>query len=236
MSESDDGAGHDAPPGAGAESHPAALLRAEHFALALDRPMGILGIVFLFVVLAQLLVTDETVAGVLTVVSWLFWGIFAAEFLLRAFLAHFQLAFWRRNWWQVVFLLVPFLRFFRALQGLRLLHPEQIGRLGAIVAAGVRGTRSAVGLLSNRIGWLVAITAVVILAASQLLYAAGSYTDYGEALYESALTTLTGSGITATDGFARVLHVLLAVYSVALLATLAATVAAYLITRSRNRP
>lgn len=73
------------------------LAAAESLAKRLDRPMGILGIIFLLVVLAQLLVTDPTGQTVLSVINWIFWGIFVAEFLLRAYVARFQASFWRKK-------------------------------------------------------------------------------------------------------------------------------------------
>lgn len=203
------------------------MAAAEILAAKLDRPMGILGVIFLFVVLGQLLVKDPGWTSTLNIVGWIFWVIFVGEFLLRAYIAEFQAAFWKRNWWQVIFLLIPFLRFFRALQTLRLLRLSRVARVGGIVSASVRGSRSAGKLLSNRIGWLASVTAVVILASSQLLYAVGSHTDYSRALYEAALTTITGGGMTSTDGFSQVLHVVLAVYSVAVFATLAGSLGAY---------
>lgn len=195
--------------------------------------MGILGVVFLFVVLAQLVATHATLVTVLGVVGWLFWTVFVAEFLLRAYIARFQRRFWQKNWWQVIFLLVPFLRFFRALQALRLFRLARLGRVGGILSASVRGTRSAGRLASSRVGWLSAITAVVALGSSQLLYATGAYASYADALYEATLATVTGSGFTATDGFARVIHVLLATYSVAVFATLAGTLGAYFLRGER---
>lgn len=203
------------------------LAGAELLAARLDRPMGFLGIVFLFVVLGQLLVTEPGWTQALAVVGWVFWAIFVAEFLLRAYVAGFQAAFWRRNWWQVLFLLLPFLRFVRALQALRSVRIARLARAGGIVSAGVRGSRSARRLLASRIGWLAAVTAVVILAASQLLYASEAHSDYGTALYEAALATITGSGITSDDPFSRLLQVALAIYSVAVFATLAGSLGAY---------
>ncbi|MEX1078341.1 MAG: hypothetical protein WED09_04460 [Homoserinimonas sp.] len=203
------------------------LLRAETLAHRLDKPMGVLGIVFLFVVLGQLLATEPVLSAVLAVAGWLFWAVFVAEFLLRAYIARFRPAFWKRNWWQVIFLLVPFLRFLRALQSLRLLRVLRVARFGSILSAGVRGSRSAGRLLSSRIGWLIAITAVVILAASQLLFVSGDYDSYGHALYVSSMATITGSGITAASVFARILQVALAIYSVGIFATLAASLGAF---------
>ncbi|MHA7156405.1 hypothetical protein [Arthrobacter sp. TMN-50] len=203
------------------------LRSAEELAKRLDKPMGILGIIFLFIVLGQLLAEDPTLVLVFSVVGWIFWAVFVAEFLLRAYVGSFSKAFWRRNWWQVVFLLVPFLRFFRALQAFRLVRLARFARFGGILSAGIRGSRSAGRLLSSRIAWLAAVTAVVILAASQLLYATGSHESYIEALFESAMATITGAGITPSDPFARILQVSLAIYSVAVFATLAGSLGAF---------
>ncbi len=153
--------GHDtvsAPPTSEPTEQPGRVETAENLAARLDRPMGVLGVLFLFVLLGQLLVTEPTWSRALTITGWMFWIVFVAEFILRAYIARFQAAFWRRNWWQVIFLLVPFLRFVRALQAVRLLRVARVARVGSIVSAGVRGSRSAGRLLSSRIGWLAAVT------------------------------------------------------------------------------
>lgn len=212
------------------------FLHAEDIAARLDKPMGVLGIIFLFVVLGQLLATEPRLVGTFTVLGWVFWAVFVSEFLLRAYIARFSGAFWAKNWWQVVFLLVPFLRFFRALQALRVVRIARVARFGGILSAGVRGSRSAGRLLSSRIGWLAAVTAVVILASSQLLYATGTYDAYADALFEAAMGTITGSGLTVTTGFARILQVLLAVYSVAVFATLAGSLGAFFLRGADPRP
>jgi voltage-gated potassium channel len=203
------------------------LRGAEVLAKRLDKPMGLLGIVFLFVVLGQVVVSEPRWSLVFTVLGWVFWAVFVAEFLLRAYIAGFQREFWKQNWWQVIFLLVPFLRFVRALQALRLARIVRVTRFGGILSAGVRGSRSASRLLSSRIGWLAALTAVVILAASQLLYTFGSPSSYADALYTAALATVNGGGIDADDAFSRILHVVLSVYSVAVFATLAGSLGAF---------
>lgn len=203
------------------------LSDAEALAQRLDRPMGILGVVFVFVVLGQLLATNQLLATILAVLGWVFWAIFVAEFLLRAYVAGFHSAFWKKNWWQVVFLLVPFLRFFRALQAFRLVRLSRFARFGTVISAGVRGTRSAGRLLTGRIAWLAAVTAVVILASSQLLYISGSYETYGQALHGAALATISGGGIDGTNALAQFLEVILAMYSVVVFATLAGSLGAY---------
>lgn len=207
---------------------------AEALARRLDTPMGILGVIFLFVVLGQLIATEPTVALVFTVAGWAFWAVFVAEFFLRAYVARFTKAFWKKNWWQVLFLLVPFLRFFRALQALRLVRIARMARYGSILSAGVRGSRSAGRLMTNRIGWLAAVTVVVVLASSQLLYATGEHGPYSLLLFESAMAAITGDGITGTSPLARIIRVFLALYSVAVFATLAGTLGAYFLHDKRG--
>lgn len=215
-------------------SHTERLGAAEAFARRLDIPMGVLGVIFLFVILGQILVTEPATLLFFTITGWVFWVIFVAEFLLRAYIAGFGKQFWKKNWWQIIFLVVPFLRFFRALQTLRLLRLARFSRVGSIVSAGVRSTRSAGRLLSNRISWLLAVTTVVILASSQLLYVTGAYDSYTDAVFEAAMTTITGVGMTPTDTFSRILQVFLAAYSVAIFATLAGSLGAFFLREDQS--
>lgn len=183
--------------------------------------MGVLGLVFVLVVLGQSLAREPWLVTALTVVGWLCWAVFVAEFVHRAVVARDKRRFWARNWWQVLFLLLPFLRFARALLFLR------AARVGGVLSAAVRGSRSAGRLLSGRIGWLSAVTGVVVLASSQLLYVLGAYDAYGPALHDAALATVTGQPLATDAAFARFLEVALAVYSVAVFATLAGALGAY---------
>ena len=154
------------------------LTAAEEFALRLDRPMGVLGLLFLFVVLGQLLATDPVLVAVLSAVGWVFWAVFVVRF-------------------------------------------------GGVLSAGVRGPRSAGRLLSNRIGLLSAVTAIVILVTSQLLYLTETYDSYADALCESALIAISGTPLSADTGFSRLLEVVLSIYSVAVFATLAGALGAF---------
>ncbi|GGC07599.1 hypothetical protein [Cellulomonas carbonis] len=200
---------------------------AEALAARLDTPMGALGVVFLFVVLGQNLARGG-LATALGVVGWVLWGVFVAELALRAYVARDQRTFWRRNWWQVVFLAVPFLRVVRAASAVRLLR---VARVGGVVSSAVRGSRSAGRLLSGRVGWLAVVTGVVVLASSQVLYILGAYASYAEALHASALATITGEPLSAPGAAARWLEVALAAYSVAVFATLAGALGAYFLRR-----
>ncbi len=194
---------------------------AEALARWLDKPMGALGLLFVLVVLGQALATEPSVVTALSWLSWLLWLLFVAEFALRAYVARDQRLFWRRNWWQVLFLALPFLRFARALTLLR------TARVGGVLSAAIRGSRSASRLLSGRITWLAVVTAIVVLGSSQLLYILGSYDDYASALHDAALATVAGEPLTADDAFAQSLEVALAVYSVVVFASLAGALGAF---------
>lgn len=207
---------------------PDQLSDAEELARRLDRPMGALGVLFLFVVLAQNLATGPALQHWLAVTGWVLWAVFVAELALRAYVARDQRAFWRRSWWQVVFLAVPFLRFLRALSFLRV---ARVARVGGVLTSAVRGSRSAGRLLGGRVAWLAVVTGVVVLAASQLLYVLEAFPTYAEALHGAALATVTGEPLAADDGAARVIEVVLAVYSVAVFATLAGALGAYFLRR-----
>ncbi len=199
-------------------------------ALRLDRPLSLLGLIFLLVVLADGLAADPRLRTVLSVASWVLWAVFAGEFALRLYLAPRRGRFLRRNWWQLVFLAVPFLRFLRLIWVLRTV------RVGRLLSAAVRGSRSAGRLLSSRLGWLGATTTVLVLAASQLLVVSGDYRSYADALYDTALATITGEPLAADTGLAKVLSVLLAGYSVAVVATLAAALGAWFVSPDATSP
>jgi voltage-gated potassium channel len=68
-----------------------------------------------------------------------------------------------------------------------------------------------------------------VLAVSQLLLELGSYSRYGDALHDTALSAISGEPLGRPDALARVVEVLLAAYSVAVFATLVGTVGAYLL-------
>ena len=194
--------------------------------------MSALAVLFLLVVFAESMAEPQSkLSSVLTVAGWLLWAIFVAEFAFRTWVAPDTAAFLRRNWWQVLFLVLPFLRILRLFWAFRIL------RTGRVLSSAVRSSRSARGLVGNRVGWLAVISAITIFGSSQLLYEFGAYEEYGRALHDTALAAITGEPLNQPDGFAQVLEVVLAVYSVIVFAALAGTVGAYFLeTRSGTSP
>lgn len=197
---------------------------AEAVAARLDLPMTVLGVVFLVLVLAEVLAQPAGALGVaLQVAGWVLWAAFVAEFALRLAIAPSKPAFLRRNWWQLLFLVVPFLRFLRPVRAVR------AARLGRILASTVRSSRSARRQLGNRVAWLVATTLIVIAAGSAVAHEVGDFASYGEALHAVVLTTIVGEPMGRDDVELDVLEVVLAAYSVVVFAALAASIGAFLL-------
>lgn len=208
----------------------------ELLAARLDRPMSVLGVLFLLVVLGQNVASSPGISRAFTVTGWVLWVIFAAEFLLRLWLAPSRGRFLRRNWWQVAFLLLPMLRFLRGLALLRLVRAGRVLRVvraGGVVSSAVRSSRSAGRILGSRLGWVAALSAIVVLASSQLLFTLGYYEAYSDALYAAALVTIAGESLGLEQGLPRVLDVALLTYSVGVFAALAGTLGAYFFDASR---
>lgn len=191
--------------------------------------MSALSVVFVLVVIGEsLAATSGTALSLgLTVAGWLIWLIFVAEFIARLVVAPKTVEFLKRNWWQVAFLVLPFLRILRLIRIVRIL------RAGRVLSSAVRSSRSARRVLGSRVGWLAVVSAITALGSSQLLYEFEVFDRYGDALHAAALATITGEPIAQPDGFAKVLEVALAAYSVVIFATLAATLGAYFLERQR---
>lgn len=196
---------------------------ADVVATRLDGAMSVLGLIFLLVVLGQTVATSDTVQRPLAVVGWLLWAVFVGEFLLRLWVAPSRGRFLRRHWWQVIFLALPALRFVRLVLLLR------AARAGRVVSSAIRSSRSAGRVLSSRLAWLAAVSVILALSSSQLLFAYGVYDRYGDALHASALATITGEPFGRDAGLAKVLDVVLAVWSVGVFAAVAGTVGAYFV-------
>ena len=186
-----------------------------------------LGVVFVLIVIGENLADGGTpLRAALLVAGWALWGVFAAEFVLRGVLSPSIGGFLRRNWWQVIFLALPFLRFIAAIRLAR------VARAGRIVGSAVRGTRSAGRVLRDRIAWLAIVHTIVVLSASQLLFEFGDgERSYGDTLHGVALASVAGEPLGLESGLARLLDVILATYAVVVFATAAATVGAYLLER-----
>ncbi len=193
----------------------------------LDMPMTAAGVIFVLLVVAETVGSPRGAVGTaFSVASWVLWTAFVAEFVLRLVIAPSWTQYLRRNWWQIVFLAVPFLRFVRALRALR------AARIGRVVGSAVRSGRTAGRRLSSRLSTVAVVTLIVVLAASQLLYESGDFDSYASALHAAALATMAGEPTGSDHGVNRLLEVMLIGYSVVVFAALAGAFGAFLLERN----
>jgi voltage-gated potassium channel len=199
---------------------------AERIADRLDVPITAAGVVFLLLVLAETVSDPQGAVGtVFSVVSWALWALFVGEFVLRLVIAPSTTTFLKRNWWQLVFLAVPALRFVRALRVLR------AARIGRVLSSAVRSSRTAGRKLSSRLAALGVVTIVVVLASSQLLFELGDYDSYADALDTAALATIAGEPFFPEHPALRIVQIVVITYSLVVFAALAGTLGAFLLER-----
>jgi voltage-gated potassium channel len=191
--------------------------------------MSALGLLFVVLVLAQSAAAGgTTLERLLVIATWLLWAVFVTEYVLRAVIAPSTARFLRHTWWQLLFLLLPFLTMVRALLVLRLARPTRVA------LAAVRGSRSAAATLRSRAGWIVVVTAIVIFAAADALYQTGAIEPYGAALHAAALAAVSGEPTGAELVVGQLIEIVLLVYAAVVFAALAGMLGAYFLERRQE--
>ena len=194
--------------------------------LRLNPLMGWLAVVFILVIVGDAMVDSESpYATIFTVSGWLIWAIFVVDFVVRLKIAPSTGDFLRKNWWQVLFLVLPFLAFFRFFIAIR------VARAGRLLSAAVRGTRSAASNLRNRLSTAAAVTVIMILLSANVLFEFGNIRPYGDALRAAALATIAGEPTVGDTAVAKILDVVLALYSVVIFGAVAGSVGAFFLER-----
>jgi voltage-gated potassium channel len=202
---------------------------AERIAARLDVPITVAGILFVLVIVADRMTSAESpLSTVWTVAVWGLWTLFVVEFALRLVIAPSTRRFLRRNWWQLAFLAVPFLRFLRSF--------TRAARLARVASTSVRTTRTAGQALLGRVGWLVGITVGTILGGSEVLFEFGEYATYQGALHDVTLSAIGGLPLEETGAVADVLEVVLVIHATVIFAALAGSLGAFFLERREASP
>lgn len=205
-------------------------------------PMALLGLAWLVVVVVELLWGENQL---LSLVGTSIWIIFIAEFGLRILLAPDRGTFVRRNWLTAIALVVPALRFVRALSVLRAARALRGLRLVRIVGTANRSMNALrVTLVRRRFGYVMALTGLVVLlgAAGMLSFepaaeVEGGFASYGHALWWTAmLVTSIGSDFWPLTTEGRVLALLLSIYGLAVFGYITASFASFFVGRDATEP
>lgn len=203
----------------------------------LDIPMAVLALVWALLV-AYELVAPRDQLGPLSLVGNVIWVVFVLEFLVKIVVSGHPLRFLRRKWPSLIFLVLPALRMLRVVRALRVVRVLPAAR---VAGASYRAVGTASGLLTGRLQFLGAATAVVVFGGGQLLFVlergrTGALTSLGDALWWSANAAISGGLVYEPVTLAgRVLAIVLSAYAVVVFASLAATLGAFFMESRQER-
>ena len=127
---------------------------------------------------------------------WIIWGIFAVDLVIRTYLAERRINYLVRHWYDVLIVVIPFLRPLRIARSARAVR---LLRLGRVLPFGVRIWTDTSHILRHRSLHMVLLSGVFAVFASAGIVLAfeqngnGTIDDYGTALWW-AMTTVTTVG------------------------------------------
>lgn len=210
----------------------------------LETPMIVLGLIWLALLVVELI---WGLPRLLELLSTAIWVIFIVDFVVRLTLAPHRLRFLRENWLTAVSLTLPALRLLKVFRTARLLQATRATRgvrLVRVVSSANRGMRALGASMSRRgLGYVVAASFVVLVAGSAGMY--GFERDapetgihsFGDALWWTAmLMTTIGSDYWPRTPEGRLLCLLLAAFSIAILGYVTASLATFFIGRDAQSP
>lgn len=204
----------------------------------LETPLLILGVIWLILLIVELI---SGLTPFFEAVSYVIWGIFVVDFIVKFSLAPAKLPFLKSHWLTMLSLLVPALRVFRFARVIRLLRLSR-GlrgiRLFRVITSFRRSMASVGGLLGRRgFGYVVILTLIVVVLGAAGMVAFESEVDspvapktFWSALWWTAmLVTTIGSEYWPQSVEGKLLTLILSIYSVAVFGYIAATIATYFI-------
>jgi voltage-gated potassium channel len=190
---------------------------------ATEVPMLILAVIFMVAILApEIADLSEEAVLALEAVSWLVWGAFAFELVIKTYLAPDRRRYLVTHWIDVLSVLVPFLRPLRFLR---------------VVAVGLRFWEEARTVLRKRTFSVIGTTSLLaVIAAAVLIFVAerggdGSIQTFPDALWWAVATITTvgyGDVYPKTPG-GRGVAVFLMLVGISLFGLLTARVAAFFV-------
>lgn len=200
-----------------------------------DLPMIVLSLALIpLLVLPYFADFSRSVSRTLFAIDWLIWGVFAMELAVKTYLAPRRARYLIENWFDVVFVAVPFLRPLRVVRSARLLRSLRATRAISLFAKVVENGREVFSRHGLQYALIVGLVAIVGCAAATYYFerdAGGNIDGFGTALWWAATTVTTvGYGDTyPTTPEGRGVAVLLMLIGITLFSVLTANIAAFFI-------
>jgi voltage-gated potassium channel len=203
----------------------------------LDVPMALLAVVWAALVAYELIAPRDQLP-VLATVGNVIWAVFGIELLAKLIVSGHPLRFLRRHWPSVLFLVLPILRVLRVARAVRAVRVLPAAR---VVGSSYRAVGTAQGLLTGRLQFLAAATAIVVFGGGQLLFVVergrtGALTSLGDALWwASNLAIASNLVYEPVTLFGRILAIVLSTYAIVVFASLAGTLGAFFVESRQER-
>ncbi|NLG50726.1 MAG: ion transporter [Chloroflexi bacterium] len=208
-------------------------------------PVIVLSFVWVIVVLVEFI---WGASPYLLTIGYLIWGIFILDFVVSLIIAPNKLVYIKNNWFTLLSLLLPALRFLAVLRALRVLRFAGAARalnLAKLITSLNRGMRAARTTLGRRkAGFVFVLTTLVLLVGAagmqafespQALAAAGiegkdGLVSYGDALWWTAMILTTiGSEYWPQTPEGRILGFIISLYALGVLGYVTAVLASFFI-------
>jgi voltage-gated potassium channel len=207
----------------------------ERFERATELPLLILALAMIPLLLAPVVVDlNDTAKATVLAIDWFIWAAFALEYVIRLALTDQRARFVRRQWPDLLIIVVPFLRPLRIMRSARALRLLRLGRLAAVLAVITREGRRL--LTRHKLHYALLATGVMVVGCALLVHAVedghgGSIDGVGDALWWSITTVTTvgyGDTFPVTPAGRGIAAVLMAT-GIALFGVLTANLAALLV-------
>lgn len=210
----------------------------DRFERAVELPLLVLALAMIPLLVLPLLVElPAEVETAFLALDWAIWAVFALEYVVRLTLTPEKLRFVRREWADLLIVVLPFLRPLRIVRSARALRLLRLARLGAFMGEIVVEAKRL--LVRHSLHYVVLIAFAVVVGAAALVYAAeevagsGSIDSFGDALWWAIATVTTvgyGDEFPVTPA-GRGVAVFLMLVGIALLGVLTANIAAFFLER-----
>jgi len=204
----------------------------DRYQRATELPLLVLALATIALLLIPLAVdVNDTMATTFLVLDGTIWAVFAADLGIRTYLSERRLSYLVRHWYDVLIVVLPFLR------PLRLMRSARAVRLARILPFLARSAVNFRDLMQGRgLQYVLLLAVLAVFGAAGLTYLVerdqgGTINDYGTALWWAVSTVTTvgyGDAIPVTaEG--KGVAVFLMLVGIALFSWLTANIAAFLV-------
>ena len=209
----------------------------ERFERAVELPLLVLALVMVpLLVLPLVLDLPDPVEDAFAAGDWFIWAAFAFEYVIRLALSPKRWHFVRREWPDLLIIVLPFLRPLRLVRSARALRLLRLARLVAVL--GQVGQEAKRLLVRHQLHYILLATLTVVVGAAAAVLAVeeggeASIDSFGDALWW-AVTTVTTVGYGDTfpvTPAGRGIGAFLMVTGIAFFGVLTANVAAFFLER-----